>query len=174
MSCQTVLRCVFICTDLCIAIVLFKLICSLLTFSLSSNFVQRQQLICKHCQNIFQLVCNFLRVLHFVFVSCCGFCFHFCFKCRSVNRIAVFKALAFRKKKNSACAWQLVCMRGLKEDALQSQSVGNCQIVGISFPMGYMILSKGNISPKIGRRQTTNQFSFVLYASLKKKMCNIM
>lgn len=63
---------------------------------------------------------------------------------------------------------------GLKEDALQSESGGNCQIVGISFPMGYVILSKGSISPKSGSRQTTNQFSFVLYASLKKKICNIM
>lgn len=64
--------------------------------------------------------------------------------------------------------------RDLKEDALWGESGGNCQIVGISFPMGYLILSKGSISPRIGRRQTTNQFSFVLYASLKKKMCNIM
>lgn len=62
----------------------------------------------------------------------------------------------------------------MKEDALQSESGGNCQIVEISFPMGYVILSKGSISPKVGSRQTTNQFSFVLYASLKKKICNIM
>lgn len=65
-------------------------------------------------------------------------------------------------------------MRDLKEDALQSESGGNCPIVGISFPVGYEILSKGSISPRIGSMQTTNQFSFVLYASLKKKICNIM
>ena len=64
--------------------------------------------------------------------------------------------------------------RDLKEDALQSELGGNCPIVGISFPVGYEILSKGSISPRIGSMQTTNQFSFVLYASLKKKICNIM
>lgn len=64
--------------------------------------------------------------------------------------------------------------RVFQEDALWSELGGNCPIVEISFPLGYKILSKGSISPKVGRRQTTNQFSFVLYASLKKKMCNIM
>lgn len=59
--------------------------------------------------------------------------------------------------------------KDLKEDVLQSESGGNYQIVGISFPMGYVILSKGSISPEIGSRQTTNQFSFVLYASSKKR-----
>lgn len=34
-------RCVFICTELCIALVLFKLICSLLTRSFFTDFVQK-------------------------------------------------------------------------------------------------------------------------------------
>lgn len=95
-------RRVFICTELCIAVVLFKLICSLLTHSLVSNFVQtkKQQLICKHCQNIFQLVCNFLTAfLCYCFLVVVVLCFRFCWTCRSVNKISVFKALGFRKKK---------------------------------------------------------------------------
>ena len=64
--------------------------------------------------------------------------------------------------------------RDLKEDALQSELGGNCQTVGLSFPMGYVMFSKRSMSSKIGSRQTTNQFSFVLYASLKKKICNII
>ena len=50
--------------------------------------------------------------------------------------------------------------RDLKEDALQSELGGNCKVKGIYFPMGYVIMSKGSISPKLGNRQTTNRCSF--------------
>lgn len=97
----------------------------------------------------------------------CGSRFRFCRTCRSVNRIAVFKALAFRKEEGRTLrAWQAVWGAGASAGrASQSRPGGTRQGEGVSSYGVRVFVKKGSISPKTGSGQTTNQFSFVLYAS---------
>jgi hypothetical protein len=60
-----------------------------------------------------------------------------------------------------------VCEKGSEEDALRRRLGDSWQGVGMSFLRGAGFCKKGSVSPNTGSRQTTNQFSFVLYASLK-------
>jgi hypothetical protein len=63
--------------------------------------------------------------------------------------------------------------RDLKEDALQTKSrLAIVRVWEFLFlrGTGFVKKKKVSISPKIESRQTTNQFIFVLYASLKKKI----
>lgn len=90
--------------------------------------------------------------------------------------VPIVLAPARKQKVKKKVTRQLVCIReeGFKERWLAEWVGWQQSVCGNFFSVGYEILSKGSIYLKIGSMQTTNQFSFVLYASLKKKICNIM